>query len=216
MGPALAVRGNLARAQVLRVSHVEDFLLDWGYLLVFAGPLLENAGLPVPGDSALFWTAYLAAQGGLRLELLIALAIVGAVLGDNLGYWAGRRGGRALLLRMGRRWRWADRARLRSERFFDRHGAVTIFVGRFIPGVRVFAALVAGAALMRWGTFFRANCAGAATWATATGLAGWAVGRHVEWVRALTDSPWLAGLAAAAVFAALLYAQYRLGRRLDA
>lgn len=198
------------------MSHLEDLLLDWGYWLVFAGPLLENAGLPVPGDSALFWTAYLAAQGGLRLELLIALATVGAVLGDNFGYWAGRRGGRALLLRMGRRWPWAKRARRRTERFFARHGAITIFVGRFIPGLRVFAALVAGAALMRWGTFFRANCGGAVTWATATGLAGWVLGRHVSWVRALTDSPWLAGLAAIGLFAALLYGQYRLARRLDA
>jgi membrane protein DedA with SNARE-associated domain len=198
------------------MSSLEAILLDWGYVLVFAGPLLENAGLPVPGDSALFWTAYLSAQGHLRLELLIGLATVGAVLGDNLGYWAGRRGGRPLLQRMGRRWPAADRALGRTERFFARHGAVTVFVGRFIPGLRVFAALVAGAALMGWGPFFRANCAGAVAWATVTGLAGWALGRQVSWVRALTDSPWLAGLAAGTAFAALLYLQYRLARRLDA
>ncbi len=198
------------------MSHLEDLLIDWGYVLVLVGPLLENAGLPVPGDSALFWTAYLAARGHLRLDLLVLLAAVGAVLGDNLGYWAGRRGGRPLLERLGQRWPAASRALARTEHFFARHGALTIFVGRFIPGLRVFGALVAGATLMPWGRFLRANCAGAVVWATATGLAGWALGRHVSWVRALTDSPWLAGLAAAGGFAALVYVQYRLARRLDA
>ena len=136
------------------MRDLEAFLLDWGYVVVFAAPLLENAGLPVPGDSALFWLAYLSAQGGLRLDLRIGLAMVGAVLGDNLGYWAGRRGGRPLIERLGRRWPVAARALGRTERFFARHGALTIFVGRFVPGLRVFAALVAGAALMGWGRFF--------------------------------------------------------------
>jgi membrane protein DedA with SNARE-associated domain len=198
------------------MSHLEDLLIDWGYVLVLVGPLLENAGLPVPGDSALFWTAYLAARGHLRLDLLVLLAAVGAVLGDNLGYWAGRRGGRPLLERLGQRWPAASRALARTEHFFARHGALTIFGGRFIPGLRVFGALVAGAALMPWGRFLRANCAGAVVWATATGLAGWALARHVSWVRALTDSTWLAGMAATGGFAALVYLQYRLARRLDA
>jgi membrane protein DedA with SNARE-associated domain len=215
VGAPLAQRGDLARAQGARVSDLEAFFLDWGYVVVFAAPLLENAGLPVPGDSALFWLAYLSAQGGLRLDLLIGLAMVGAVLGDNLGYWAGRRGGRPLIERLGRRWPVAAHALGRTERFFARHGALTIFVGRFVPGLRVFAALVAGAALMGWGRFFRANCAGAVAWATATGLAGWALGHQVSWVRTLTDNAWLAGLTAAMVAAGLLYLQYRLARRLD-
>jgi len=103
------------------MSHLEDLLIDWGYVLVLVGPLLENAGLPVPGDSALFWTAYLAARGHLRLDLLVLLAAVGAVLGDNLGYWAGRRGGRPLLERLGQRWPAASRALARTEHFFARH-----------------------------------------------------------------------------------------------
>jgi membrane protein DedA with SNARE-associated domain len=197
-----------------RVETLRTLLLEFGYGLVFLGPLLENAGLPVPGDSALFWASFLAAEDHFRLEWLILLATTGAILGDNAGYWAGRQGGRPLLERWRQRWPWMSGALDRTQAFFARHGGKTVFLARFIPGLRVCGALVAGAALMPWRRFFWFNCAGAVAWATVTALLGYALGRQFMWVRGLTDRMWVAALVAAALLALLLHVQYRAARRL--
>jgi membrane protein DedA with SNARE-associated domain len=198
------------------VETVRALLLDMGYLAVFLGPLLENAGLPVPGDSALFWTAFLAASGHFRLELLIALAIAGAIGGDNAGYVAGRRGGRPLIERWRGRLPWMGTALGRTETFFATHGGKTIFFARFIPGLRVWAALVAGASLMPWRRFLWFNCLGAVAWAGVTAGLGYGLGHRVAWVQQVTENVWLAGAAGLAVLAAIIYAQHRLARRLGA
>lgn len=191
------------------------WLLRLGYPAVFLGPALENAGLPVPGDSVLFWTAFLAAEGHFRLELLMALAASGAVLGDNAGYWIGRRSGRPLLLRWAARRPAMARALARTEAVLARHGGGMVFVARFVPGLRVVAALVAGAGLMPWRRFLWCNVAGAVAWAAVTGAMGYGLGRQAAWTGSVTGRPWLAALGAGVAFAALLWLQARLARRLD-
>lgn len=140
--------------------------------LVFA----ESAGLPVPGETALIAAGLLAGSGVLSLPVVIAAASVAAILGDNLGYLLGRRGGRALLVRKGRFSRHRRHAVATADRFFARHGAKTIFLGRWITGVRVVAAVMAGAANMPWRTFLLYNTLGAVAWAatiaSATALLG--------------------------------------------
>lgn len=127
----------------------------------------ECAGLPIPGETALIVAGGLAAAGHLSLPLVILVAAVAATLGDTLGYWIGRRGGRNLLLRDGR---WAAHRRRaigRADRFFERYGTAAVFLGRFVPGVRYLGALVAGATRMPWPRFAVANALGAAAWAAA-------------------------------------------------
>jgi undecaprenyl-diphosphatase len=125
----------------------------------------ESAGLPIPGETALLVAGGLAASGHLSLALVILVAGCAAVAGDTVGYWVGRRGGRAFLLRDG--WGATHRrdAVARAEWFFDRFGLATVFFGRWIIGVRVVAALMAGATRMPWPRFAVANAAGGFTWA---------------------------------------------------
>ena len=137
-----------------------------GYSALFALVFAESAGLPVPGETALLAAGVLAGAGHLALPGVIAVAAVAAILGDNLGYWLGRRGGRAILTRRGPFHAHRVRALERGERFFARHGAKTILVGRFVPGVRVVAAVVAGASAMPWRSFAAFNVTGASVWAT--------------------------------------------------
>jgi membrane protein DedA with SNARE-associated domain len=137
-----------------------------GYGALFGLVFAESAGVPVPGETALLTAGVLAGAGQLALPVVIVVAAVAAILGDNLGYWLGRRGGRAVLVRRGPFKDHRMRALERGEAFFDRHGAKTIFVGRFVPGVRVVAAVVAGASAMPWRTFAVYNVAGAFFWAT--------------------------------------------------
>ena len=131
------------------IRGVPEWLLDlftrYGYTVVFVGVLLENAGLPVPGETVLLGGGAMAQFGRLSLTRVIVTAIVAAVIGDNIGFMIGRRGGRGLAERHG--WRVGlTAARLTQfDRFFQRYGPQTVFIARFVTGLRVFCAVLAGA-----------------------------------------------------------------------
>lgn len=144
-----------------------------GYGALFGLVLAESAGLPLPGETALIAAGLLAGSGQLALPVVVAVGAVAAILGDNLGYWIGRRGGRALLLRgSGRFARHRHRSVARAERFFERYGPKAVFFGRWISGVRVVAAVVAGTSAMPWRSFLLYNALGAVAWsASVAGVA---------------------------------------------
>jgi membrane protein DedA with SNARE-associated domain len=147
----------------------------YGYAVVFFGVFLENAGVPVPGETALLAGAALAHFGRLSFPAVVATAVVGATLGDNLGFAIGRRYGRGLAERYGARLG-LTRARLAQfDRFFERHGPRTVFIARFVTGLRVFGAVLAGASGLRWPTFLAYNAAGAVAWSLAVAAAGYSL-----------------------------------------
>ena len=153
-----------------------DLFARYGYAVVFVGVLLENAGAPVPGETMLLAGAALARFGSLKLTWVIAAAIVGATLGDNLGFFLGRRGGRVLVERYGAMIGMTHAHLAKFDRFFERHGAKTVFVARFITGLRVLGALLAGASRLTWSRFLVFNALGAVVWGTTFGLVGYALG----------------------------------------
>ena len=152
-----------------------DLFARYGYAVVFGGVFLENTGLPVPGETALLAGAALAHAGQLSLGWVIATAVVAAVSGDNLGFLIGRHGGRRVAERHG--WRIGmTRARLADfDRFFERHGPKTVFAARFITGLRVVGAVLAGGSGMAWPTFLFYNASGAIVWCTAVAFAGYSL-----------------------------------------
>ncbi len=152
---------------------IVDLFARYGYAVVFFGVFLENAGLPVPGETALLAGAALAKFGRLSLFWVIVTAVGGAILGDNLGFFIGRRGGRALAERHGSKVGLTRKRLEQFDRFFDRHGPKTVFVARFVTGLRVFCAVLAGASGLKWSTFLFYNATGAVVWATAIGAAGY-------------------------------------------
>lgn len=119
----------------------------------------------------------LASQGHLSLPLVIALAAGSAIVGDNVGYVIGPKGGHWLLTRPGR-WQ-RSRARLleRGEVFFARHGIKAVFLGRWIPWLRITAAWLAGANRMPWPRFLFWNALGGVAWATSVGVAAYFLGK---------------------------------------
>jgi membrane-associated protein len=158
-------------------------LTTYGYPVLFLGVLLENAGVPVPGETAVLLAGYLASPAGgsrLHLEWVIALTVLAAVLGDNLGYWLGRRWARPRL-QAGRRFLFLTPRTLElAEGYFHRYGLWTIFFARFVSGLRVVAALAAGTAGMHWPRFLGANAAGALVWAVTMALLGYFFGHSWE------------------------------------
>ena len=157
-----------------------DHFRDWGYWTVPAVLLLENAGIPVPGETVLLFASFLAYdEGELRLPYLILLGIAACTLGDNLGYLLGHRGGRRLLERYQHIFRIRDLTIRRGERLFARHGNVTIFFARFIFGMRIIAGPLAGVLRMPWRQFVIFNFLGATVWVTTISLVGYFFGS--EW-----------------------------------
>ena len=176
IGPILAVLGDMLFSLVER----------YGYVIVFLGVVLEGVGIPLPGETVLIAAGVLAHQGSLTLWETMVLGSLGAVVGGQVGYGVGRFGGRPFVLRWGR-YAFVTPERLgRAERFFERHGGRAVFLARFITGLRVFGALVAGMSLMPWGKFALYNVLGGTAWAVATVLLGyflWAsVGLVEHWI----------------------------------
>jgi membrane protein DedA with SNARE-associated domain len=162
------------------ISHyVRTFVADYGYWAVAVALLLENAGIPVPGESTLLLASFLAySEHKLELGWIIIVATCAATLGDNLGYALGYYGGRRLLERYQNLFRIRQQTLDRGEELFARHGAAAIFLARFIFGMRVFAGPLAGVLRMRWRAFTIFNFLGAITWVTCIAGAGYLFGQH--------------------------------------
>jgi membrane protein DedA with SNARE-associated domain len=197
--------------------HVPDWIIDlferFGYEVIFVGVLLENAGLPVPGETVLLAGAVLARFGQLSLGWVVATAILAATIGDNIGFLIGRRGGRMLAERHGGKVGLTPPRLRQFDRFFLCHGAKTVFIARFVTGLRVFGAVLAGASGLPWSRFLFYNATGAIAWATTVGLAGYLLGYSWQ-----TLETWIGRSGVLALFivgAAAAIAWVRMRRRYE-
>jgi membrane protein DedA with SNARE-associated domain len=191
--------------------------LDWygtyGYLALFVGVLLENAGLPVPGETAVLIAGFLCSDAGggqLHLGWVILVTAVAAVIGDNIGFWLGRELARPRL-QAGRRFLFLTPGTAQlAEGYFARYGIWTVFFARFVAGLRVIGALAAGTAGMPWPRFLLANAGGAITWAVAIGLLGYFFGNSWELLHKWLGRGGLIVLACGIVLVGLPYLRRRL------
>lgn len=150
-----------------------------GYWTLALALLLENAGVPVPGETVLLFASFLAySEHHLHLPWIIVTATIAATLGDNIGYYIGRRGGRPLLDRYRHIFHIPQKHIQRGERLFSRFGCHTIFFARFVFGLRVIAGPLAGVLRMPWREFALFNVLGAALWVTVISSIGYIFGRH--------------------------------------
>lgn len=171
------------------MSNLPQLIGHWGYPAIFVVVVLSNAGLPVPEETVLGVAGYLVWRGHLRLSMVLAVGIVSAVVGDNIGYWVGRRWGQERMTRYAR-WALGHPERLESMRgFVARRGPLAVFVARFIPGIRFMAGPLAGSLGLRFLPFCAANVLGAVIYVpVAVGLGyavGYGFGEYVERLRRL-------------------------------
>jgi membrane-associated protein len=160
-------------------EFLRNAVVHYGYWAVAAALLIENAGVPVPGETVLLLASFLAySEHDLRLPWIIVVATVAATLGDNLGFALGHYGGRPLLARYQAAFRIQDQTMARGESLFERYGAVTIFFSRFIFGIRIIAGPMAGVLRMSWKKFAVFNLLGAGLWVTVISGAGYLFGQH--------------------------------------
>ena len=158
---------------------ISGLVASYGYVVLFFLVGVESLGIPLPGETALITAAAWAALGHLSISAVIATAVLAAIIGDNGGYWIGRQGGIALVRRYGRVLHLNESHLARARKFFERHGPKTVFIGRFIALLRTWAAVLAGAAHMPYGTFLLYNALGAVCWAMIVGALGYVFGRNL-------------------------------------
>jgi membrane-associated protein len=191
---------------------LRSYFVEYGYWTVAAVLLLENAGIPVPGETTLLLAGFLAfSEHRLQLWGVILVGIVAATVGDNIGYWIGHHGGRPLLEHQRRFFHISEEHLERGESFFRRYGSVTIFFARFLFGMRIIAGPMAGVLRMPWKQFFTFNFLGAAAWVTVIASLGYFFGSRWQWLLTRLEivDVALAALAVAAVLFLWWRRQYR-------
>jgi membrane protein DedA with SNARE-associated domain len=188
-------------------AWVQHILASYGYAAIFLIVMMESAGIPLPGETALVSAAvYAGTHHTLSISFIIAVAAAGAILGDNIGYWVGREFGNPVVSRWGHLVGLDERKRKLGQYLFVRHGGKIVFFGRFVALLRAFAALLAGVNRFPPSQFFIFNAAGGIVWATLFGLGGYLLG---EGIRHVAGPIGWTVLAIAIVFGVALWRYYK-------
>jgi membrane protein DedA with SNARE-associated domain len=152
--------------EFLSLETLQEIARHYGYWAVFFGIALESLGIPIPGETITLVGGFLAGSGELNYWLVLATASAGAVLGGTIGYWIGRLGGWALLVRAGRLFRIKEEQLTETKQQFSENARRAVFFGRFVAFLRILASPLAGIAEMPFLQFMLFNIAGAAVWAS--------------------------------------------------
>jgi len=184
--------------------NFDHLITTYGYWAVFVLVAIESLGIPLPGETALIFAGtYAGSTHHLNPVLIFLVASAAAIIGDNIGYWIGDKGGYPLAKRYGSKVR-LDERKLKIARYlFDRHGTKVVFFGRFISILRTYAAFLAGTSQMQWRKFLPANASGGIIWAGIYTFAAYFAGTALQ--RATTTISWILGAAAVVAIIVALY-----------
>jgi membrane protein DedA with SNARE-associated domain len=175
----------VAAQQLPGVLHsLEPTLSRYGYLAIAGFVLVEDFGLPVPGEAILILGAIYAGAGRLNVLAVGAIGVIAAVAGDNVGFAVGHLGGRRLVDRFGRYVLLPPGRVNNATGFFKRHGGKIIVIARFVPGLRQANGIVAGISGLHWKRFLLFNAVGAALWVTVWTTLGYLSGSHIDTIYA--------------------------------
>ena len=196
-------------------AHLAPVLDHYGYAAVGALILLEDFGVPAPGETILIAAAVYAGAGQLNVVAVGIIGLAAAVLGDNIGFAIGDFGGRRLALRYGR-YVFLTEARLdRAHRLFSRHGGKIVAVARFIEGLRQLNGIIAGISNMSWRRFIVFNVIGATAWVAMWLTIGYVAGAHLESIYRTLSRYQLYALLAIVLLIAVALARHLLRRHRD-
>jgi membrane protein DedA with SNARE-associated domain len=170
------------------LQSVEPIINSYGYFAVGGILLLEDFGLPVPGETVLLAAALFAGAGRLNVYVLLVVGILGAVIGDSIGFAIGHYGGERLLKNYGRYVFLSDKKLDTAHKFFSKYGSAVVLVARFVDGLRQLNGIIAGTTDMRWRRFIVFNAIGATLWtATWVSLGYFAGDRITSIYRVITE-----------------------------
>lgn len=183
--------------EFLSLETIQEIAKQYGYLAVFLGIALESLGIPVPGETITLVGGFLAGSGELDYWLVLGTASMGAVVGSAIGYWIGRLGGWALLLKAGRLFRISEEQLTEAKTEFGENAGRAVFFGRFIAFLRILASPMAGIVEMPFPQFMLFNLAGATVWASVMVTLSFFLGRLIPLEELIS---WVAKFAIVALF----------------
>jgi membrane protein DedA with SNARE-associated domain len=189
------------------LAAIVDIPPNVGYAAVFALIAIETMGIPVPGETALIAAALIAHKGQMDIVTLVIVASAAAIIGDNIGFAIGRKGGRKLLLRPGPFHAQRVRVIEIGEPFFAKHGPKAVFFGRWVSGLRIASAWLAGINGMSWPVFLLWNALGGIVWASAVGFGVYLAGHVAEDIFRIAGP--IAGAAVVVAVLAFLFVRHR-------
>ncbi|MDX6630644.1 MAG: hypothetical protein QOH00_2890 [Gaiellales bacterium] len=192
-------------------NRLLDLFGRYGYFVIFVPVLLETAGVPLPGETTLLLSGVAASTGRIDPWIAIAVGSTAAILGDNIGYAIGRYGGRRLVMRL------AHIGRIESslawgEQFFARHGGKTVFFARWIFGLRIFGAWIAGMVHMPWRVFFFWNAAGGITWCASVIGLGYFFGHSLHVIEKVLGVGGVIAVVSVAAVALVMWRRFERGK----
>lgn len=207
-------------AALISLATLQNALDTIGYPAVALFVMIESSGIPFPGETMLLLASFYAgASHQLQIPIVVVCAAFGAIIGDNIGYYIGRTGGRTFVARFGKYILIKPAHLDRAEEYFAKHGDKTVFFGRFIAVLRAWAAFLAGVNNMHWRAFLVYNATGGILWAVIFGTLGYVAGRFLhdnfaEVERLASISGWLgAGLIVVVAVAVFTWYRVRKTRR---
>lgn len=162
------------------IQALEPTIQKYGYLAVGGLLVLEDFGVPAPGETVLIAAAFYAGLGQLNILLVMLVGFLGAVIGDNIGFAIGHFGGHPLVERFGKYIFLTPERIGKAEGFFKRHGGKVVAIARFVEGLRQANGIIAGLSEMHWLKFLTFNVIGAALWVTTWSLLGYFGGSHID------------------------------------
>jgi membrane protein DedA with SNARE-associated domain len=165
--------------ELFSLETIQEWAHQYGYGLVFFGIMLENAGIPLPGETITLVGGFLAGSGELNYSLVLTSAVGGAILGDSFGYWLGRWGGMGALEKIGKLFRLPLEELEEAREKFRGSAERAVFFGRFIAVLRIFAGPMAGISGMPYGRFLLFNALGALLWGTIMVTVAYFAGRFI-------------------------------------
>jgi membrane protein DedA with SNARE-associated domain len=220
VSPPSKLRGERLLSASSTSTALAQLIAHYGYFAMAAAVLAENLGLPVPGETAVLMAAAAAAAGQLNVFIVWLVAICAAIVGDNVGFGLGHYGGKPLFVRFGPRIGISQDNYAMTERFFDRYGGPAVMVARFIPVIRVVAAIAAGASGMKWERFLPWQAFGACLWATFAVTVGYFGDRALTFAKPLLIEefgrwwPFVTVAAVVLAFATVSVVSHLLARRI--
>jgi membrane protein DedA with SNARE-associated domain len=200
--------------QALAIAIPTGGVAILAYLVVGLVIGVESMGVPLPGETTLIAAALLASQGHVTIGFVIAAAAAGAIIGDSIGYFIGRKAGRGLFEWLGRRFHHFSEERIvKAEKYFHKYGVWTVFFGRFVALLRIFAGPMAGMLRMSYPRFLAANAAGGIAWSTTIGVVAYKIGDNADKIFGQVSVWALVAIGAVLVVA---YAVYKIRKRRSA
>lgn len=186
------------------LQGLTPILNQYGYLAVAGLVMLEDFGVPVPGETILIAAAVYAGAGKLNIVAVVLIGILAAVVGDNIGYAIGRFGGHSLVIRFGKYVFLTEERLDKTEQFFNHHGGKVVTIARFVEGLRQANGIVAGITEMPWPKFVFFNALGAILWVSFWGSIGFFAGNNITPIyNSITHYSLIFGIVAAVVLLAV-------------